>query len=189
MVFSDSVALLVMSNMPTVKQLSNVALNRWYWLVFIAGGIFLIATALYFQFVHDELPCTLCIHVRLWVTLFIIVSFIGLMSRSRKVINILAQLSIVLTAGVLIERSWQLIGTERGFLPGTCSFDLGLPAWFAIEEWLPWLFRVETTCGKTPVIIFGVTMAESLMVLSILLIIISLCVLLASLITAVRRDL
>lgn len=189
MVLSDSVALLVMTNMTIVKQLSNAAPSHWYWLAFLIGGIFLIAVALYFQFARDELPCTLCIHVRLLVTLFIIVSFIGLMLRNRKVINILAQLSIVLIAGVFVERSWQLIGTERGFLPGTCSFDLGLPVWFAIEEWLPWLFRVETTCGQTPEILFGITMAEVLMVLSVLLLIVSLCVLLASLITMVRRDL
>ena len=178
-----------MSNMSTVKQLSNVALNRWYWLVFILGGILLIAAALYFQFVRDELPCTLCIHVRLWVTLFIIVSFAGLLLRRLKIINTLAQLSILLIAGALIERSWQLLGTERGFLPGTCGFDLGLPAWFTIEEWLPWLFRVETTCGQTPEILFGISMAEALIVLSILLFIISFCIFSASLITIVRRNL
>lgn len=176
-----------MTTVAIIKQLGAVSRSRWYWLVLITGGVFLITVALYYQYAQDELPCTLCIHVRLWISLFIIVSVTGLLIRNYKVSNTLAQLSIVLIAGALIERSWQLIGTERGFLPGTCSFDLGLPAWFVIEEWLPWLFRVETTCGKTPEILLGITMAEMLMALSALLTIASICMFLALLITLVRR--
>lgn len=173
--------------MTIIKQLKNISLSRWYWLLFMVGGIFLLAAALYFQYVRDELPCTLCIQVRLWVSLFVIVSFIGWLSRNNKVMNTLAQLSIVLIAVGLIERSYQLLGTERGFVFSNCGVNLGLPAWFAIEEWLPWLFRVETSCGYTPEIIFGITMAESLMVLSVLLLIVSFCVFLASFVTLLQR--
>lgn len=173
--------------MSIAKQLNTISRAQWYWLLYMLGGIFLIAAALYFQYVRDELPCTLCIQVRLWVALFIIMSFIGLLSRNNKLVNSLVQFSIVLIAAALVERSYQLLGTERGFIFSNCGVDLGLPGWFAIDHWLPWLFRVETSCGYTPVIAFNITMAETLMVLSVLLFIISVCVVLASFVKISQR--
>ena len=176
-----------MTNMTILKQLKNIPHSQWYWLVYMFGGIFLIAAALYYQYVRDEQPCTMCIQVRLWITLFIIVSFIGFLSRNGKKINSLAQFSIVLIAGALVERSYQLLGTERGFLFSNCGVDLGFPPWFAIEEWLPWIFRVETSCGYTPEIFFGITMAESLMVMSVILLIVSFCIFLVSFVSILSK--
>ena len=75
-----------------------------------------------------------------------------------------------------------------GFVFSDCGFDLGLPAWLAIEEWLPWLFRVEASCGYTPELIFGITMAEALMVLSVLLLLVSFCVFLVYLFNIKQDD-
>lgn len=161
-------------------QLKNTSHSRSYWLVYIIGSLALLAAAMYFQFVRELPPCLLCIQVRLWLSLLIIVSIVGLLSRNNRVVNVIAHLSVVLIAVALIERSYQLLGTERGFVFGDCGFDLGLPAWFAIDEWLPWLYRVETTCGYTPEILFGITMAEALMLLSVLMLLFSLLVALAS---------
>ena len=163
-----------------LKQLQNISQSQWCWLFYIAGGLSLLAVALYFQFVREELPCLMCIQVRLLISLLVIVSFTGWLLRGYRVMSSVAHLFIVLIAVGLTERSYQLLGTERGFVFGDCGFNLGLPAWFAIEEWLPWLYRVETTCGYTPEIIFGITMAEALMVISVLLLLLSSCVFLAS---------
>ena len=176
-----------MMNMALIKQLNNISLSRWYWLVFIFGSISLMSIALYYQYARDELPCTMCIQVRLWFTSLIIVSFVGLLLRKNRVVNALTQLSVVVIAAGLVERSYQLLGTERGFVFASCGVDLGLPTWFAIEDWLPWVYRVETSCGYTPEVIFGITMAEALMGLNVLLLIGSVCVLLASIITMLRR--
>ena len=173
--------------MSLIKQFNNISLSRWYWLVFIFGSISLMSIALYYQYARDELPCTMCIQVRLWFTSLIIVSFVGLLLRKNRVVNALTQLSVVVIAAGLVERSYQLLGTERGFVFASCGVDLGLPAWFAIEDWLPWVYRVETSCGYTPEVIFGITMAEALMGLNVLLLIGSVCVLLASIITMLRR--
>jgi len=173
--------------MALIKQLNNISLSRWYWLVFIFGSISLMSIALYYQYAREELPCTMCIQVRLWFTSLIIMSLIGLLLRKNRVVNTLAQLSVVVIAGGLVERSYQLLGTERGFVFASCGVDLGLPAWFAIENWLPWVYRVETSCGYTPEVLFGITMAEALMGLNVLLLIGSVCVLLASIITMLRR--
>ena len=164
-----------------IQQLRSMSHSHWYWSAYIVAVLVLLTAALYFQFVREELPCLMCIQVRLLVSLLVIVAFAGLFSRHNRVINSIAHLSVVMIAAGLTERSYQLLGTERGFVFGDCGFDLGLPGWFAIEDWLPWLYRVETSCGYTPEIIFGITIAESLMVLSVLILLLSSCIFLASL--------
>lgn len=173
--------------MTLTNHLKYVAHSRWYWLIYIIGSISLIAIALYYQYARDELPCVMCIQIRLWFSLLIIVSFIGLLARRIRAINTLVQVSIVLIAVGLAERSYKLLGTERGFWDGHCGFDLGLPAWFAIDKWLPWLFRVETTCSYTPEILFGITMAETLMVMSVVLLLVGLCVLLLYMVSPLSK--
>lgn len=173
--------------MTLTNHLKYIAHSRWYWLIYIIGSISLIAIALYFQYARDELPCVMCIQIRLWFSLLIIVSFIGLLARRIRAINTLVQVSIVLIAVGLVERSYKLLGTERGFWDGHCGFDLGLPAWFAIDKWLPWLFRVETTCSYTPEILFGITMAETLMVMSVVLLLVGLCVLLLYMVSPLSK--
>mgnify|MGYP001822037967 FL=1 len=139
------------------------------------------AAAMYFQYIREQPPCLMCIQVRILLSLLIFIAVIGLLTRRHPLINILANISTVLVAVSMSERAYQLLGTERGFVFSDCGFDLGLPAWLALDEWLPWLFRVETTCGYTPEIVFGITIAESLMVLSILLLVFSACMTLLSL--------
>jgi disulfide bond formation protein DsbB len=173
--------------MTLVAQLKDIAHSRWYWLVYIVGGVSLIAIALYFQYARDELPCVMCIQIRLWFCLLILVSFIGLLARRIKAINALVQVSIIFIAVGLVERSYKLLGTERGFWDGHCGFDIGLPTWFAIDKWLPWLFRVETTCSYTPEILFGITMAETLMAMSVALLLVSFCVLLLYIVSLLSK--
>jgi len=148
-------------------KLELISQSKWYWVGLICVGLILILAALFFQFYLEELPCVLCIHVRLWITLLVLVASLGLFVNKHKLTVAAVHASIVMVAAALVERSYQLLGTERGFVFGDCGFSLGMPAWFAIEEWLPWLYRVETSCGYTPEIMFGVTMAEALMVFSI----------------------
>jgi disulfide bond formation protein DsbB len=80
--------------------------------------------------------------------------------------SLIAHVLTVFIAASLLERSYQLLGTERGFVFGDCGFDLGLPSWLALDTWFPALFRVEASCGYTPELVFGITMAEALIVFS-----------------------
>ena len=164
-----------------MKRLEDLQQARGYWLVYIAGSLLLMVAAMYFQYIREEPPCLMCIQVRILLSLLILIAVIGLLTRKHPLINVLANISTVLVAVSMSERAYQLLGTERGFVFSDCGFDLGLPAWLALDEWLPWLFRVETTCGYTPEIVFGITIAESLMVLSILLLVFSACMTLLSL--------
>jgi disulfide bond formation protein DsbB len=149
-----------------MQPLITLARHRLYWLALLLLGITLEATALVFQHVLDYPPCVMCIHVRLWVVLLILIAIFGLVVRN---IRCAAGLSHLLMTGVmagLLERAWQLLGTERGFIISTCGFDTGLPSWLALDKWLPAVFEVQTTCGYTPELVFGITMAEFLLVMS-----------------------
>ena len=88
-------------------------------------------------------------------------------------------LTVVLSVG-LLERAWMLLGIERGTVEGSCSFDSGLPAWFALDQWFPVVFKVWEACGYTPELLFGVTMAESLVLLGAAAVLVSVTMTIAS---------
>lgn len=167
-----------------IGKLNKLSRGLWYWLGGAVFGITLLATGQFYQHMLDHQPCVMCIQVRLWLSLLVVLSISGIFTLNRKVIHSLLLLLVVVVAAGLTERSYQLLGTERGFVFGDCGFDLGMPAWFAVDEWLPWMYRVETSCGYTPELIFGVTMAEALMFITSCLLLLSVCVWLASFLNA-----
>lgn len=168
--------------------LKNLSQNRLYWLFYFFSAFLALAVALYHQHVLDEQPCVLCIQVRLLMSLLVIISVFGFYSVRSRFFNSIANMLTIATALSLSERSYQLLGTERGFVFGDCGFDPGLPAWFAIQEWLPSVYRVETSCGYTPEIGFGITMAEALMVGSVIFVILSVIVFIASFLGDAESD-
>jgi len=162
------------------KFLIELSRQRRYWAALVLIGIALEATALYYQYALDEWPCVLCIHVRIWVIAFILVGVIAFFStRSSLAIRSAHGLNTIIMAG-LLERSWRVLAVERGWIFGDCEMDLGMPAWFALDKWIPSLFEVQTSCGYTPLLFFGITMAEVLLVFSGVLLIISAALFFAS---------
>jgi len=107
--------------MNIVNHLKNLSNSRWYWLFYIAGSVSLLAEALYFQFVHEELPCVMCIQVRLLLSLLILVSVVAVLFHGNRTINLASHLSAVLVFAGLTERSYMLLGTERGFVFADCG--------------------------------------------------------------------
>lgn len=141
--------------------------HTFLWSSLIILGLILELTALYYQYELNELPCTLCIEFRVWVVALMLVGLIGLWLKQHIVGLWLASVSLLLVALGMLKVSYQLLGTERGFILGDCSVVSFFPTWFALDQWFPWLFEIKTTCGYTPVIAFGMTMAEALMAFSI----------------------
>lgn len=162
------------------RLIIDLSHQRRYWVALVLIGIALELAALYYQYVLDEWPCVLCIHVRIWIFAFILVGLAALiLHRSLNAIRACHALT-VLAMGGMLERSYQVLAIERGWVFGDCSMELGMPAWFAIDKWFPWIFEVQTSCGYTPFIIFKISMAEVLLVVSILLLISSLALFIAS---------
>ncbi len=164
-----------------LNKLQNIAHSRWYWLALVALGLSFITVALYYQYVLEQLPCVLCIQVRILMLCITFVAFNAFILHGRWS-GLLAHILTVVIAASLLERSYQLLGTERGFVFRDCGFDLGLPSWLALDSWFPALFRVEASCGYTPELVFGITMAEALMVFSVVFLLISTTLTIASLV-------
>ena len=148
-----------------LNKLQIIAHSRWYWLVLVVLGLSFMAVALLYQYVLEELPCVLCIQVRILMSCLTIVAFSAFVLHNRWSRLISHVLTVVIAAS-LLDRSYLLLGTERGFVFGDCGFDLGLPSWLPLDSWFPALFRVESSCGYTPELVFGITMAEALIVFS-----------------------
>ncbi len=146
-----------------IRQFSQ---SKLYWILLITLGLSLEAAALYYQYVLDEWPCVLCIHVRVWISGFIVLAVLALLvGRNRWLTRGLHLVNTVIMAG-FVERSWQTLAVERGWVFGDCDMESGLPSWFALDKWFPAIFEVKTACGYTPLILFNITMAEVLMVVS-----------------------
>jgi len=153
--------------------LIDFAASRRYWIGLVLTGIALEAAGLYFQYLRGELPCVLCIQVRLLVVAFALIALLAsFFTRSRLAMQLFHGLTTLVMLA-LVERSWQVLAVERGWTFGSCSMDLGMPEWFAIDKWLPSVFEVQTSCGYSPLLFFGITMAEALLVFSVILAIIS----------------
>jgi disulfide bond formation protein DsbB len=153
--------------------LINMSRQRRYWALLILVGIALEAGALYYQYALDEWPCVLCIHVRILVMGFVLIAIPAIFfTDSMPGMRLFHGLNTLLL-GWLVERSWQVLAVERGWVFGDCDMDLGMPAWFALDKWLPSVFEVQTACGYTPIVLFEISMAEALLVISIVLLIIS----------------
>lgn len=153
--------------------LIDLGRQRRYWVLLILAGLALEAGALYFQYALDEWPCVLCIHVRILVLGFVLVGLLALFfTESVAAMRLFHGLNSLLMAW-LVERSWQVLAVERGWIFGDCAMDLGMPPWFALDKWLPSVFEVQTACGYSPLLLFEITMAEALLVISILLLIMS----------------
>lgn len=153
-------------NEGVLGKLIRISNSAGYWALLVLIGLGFECVALYYQYVLELQPCALCIQVRIWVMALIIVSLAAIWIRRNAYMNLLAHMLTVVIAIGLLERSYQLLGTERGFTFSDCGLDLGLPAWFALDSWLPAMFKVQTSCGYTPELLFGITMAEALIVIS-----------------------
>jgi len=148
------------------ERLARLGSNGGYWLGLLLLGLAMEGVALFYQYRLDYAPCVLCIHVRIWLLGLIALSALALgLRRWRYGAAAMHGLVALLMVG-MVERSWQLLATERGWTFGSCNMDAGLPDWFALDRWFPLVFEVKEACGYTPELLFGVTMAEGLLIFS-----------------------
>jgi disulfide bond formation protein DsbB len=155
------------------KKYFQISENKGFWLGLLALGVSFETIALFYQYYLDYPPCVLCIHARIWVLGMIIVSLLALFIYKNWIGLFTMQVLMTLLSAGLFERSYQLLGIERGFIFGSCSMESGLPTWFALDDWFPSVFKVWEPCGYTPELLFGVTLAEALIVVSSILLLLS----------------
>jgi len=164
-----------------LSKLATIGSSFWYWLALVVLGLSMGGVALTYQYVLEYLPCVLCIHARILVFAFILLALLTLFVRRSRPLLVMAHvLNTVIMVG-LLERAWVLLGTERGTVEGSCGMDSGLPGWFALDVWFPRLFKVWEPCGYTPELLFGITMAEALLVFSAAMVVVTVTLVLATL--------
>ncbi|MCW8917305.1 MAG: disulfide bond formation protein B [Gammaproteobacteria bacterium] len=173
--------------MAVLDKLAAMGRSGGYWLALLLLGLAMEGMALFYQYRLDYPPCVLCIHVRIWLLGLMGVAALALWLRHYPLWMAGLHGLVALLMGGMLERSWQLLGTERGWIFGSCNMDAGLPDWFALDRWFPALFEVKEACGYTPELLFGVTMAEGLLLFSTLLALLATGLLLATLLTGNRR--
>ncbi len=170
--------------------MSGWARSAIYWVGLIVTVLVMDGVALYYQYRLDYWPCVLCIHVRIWLVLLGLIAIPVVLLRKTPVVFV-GHVAVLLIGSGLGYTSWQLLGIERGFIRGgICEMGLGLPGWLSwlkLDQWMPWLFEVQTPCGYTPELLFGITMAEALLAFSAVLVVVS-AVLLVSAVTLRRAE-
>jgi disulfide bond formation protein DsbB len=165
-----------------VEFFNRIGRSNLYWLAMIIIALASEGIALYYQYALNYYPCVLCIHVRLWVFAFIFIGVVGLVLRSSVIGRRIAHVLSVIAAVGFTERCWQTLATERGWIVElACPMNAGLPAWFDLEAWFPAVFGVQASCGISPEMLLGISMAEALMVMSVGTLIVTTLVLVASL--------
>jgi disulfide bond formation protein DsbB len=159
-----------------ISLFKHPAHSALYWWLLILISLSFESMALYYQYVLDYGPCPLCIHVRIGVAGLILVSILALVHKNmfwQRVCHLLNGALLVW----LIERSYLLLGTERGFVYIECGVDSGLPTWLPLDQWFPLLFKVWESCGYTPLLAMNISMADAMIVLFPLMLVITLVVL------------
>ena len=146
-----------------MTTLSQFLLSRWYWLALALFGITLLGVALYYQYALGDEPCQVCIHARLWVVAFTLIALIMLVIPQTSLPRVVGNMGVLIAGVGLFERARYLYRLENGIGDGSCQFQLGMPDWFAVDRWMPWLFEVRNLCSFTPEMLFGLSMAETLM--------------------------
>ena len=123
----------------------------------------LLAVALYYQYALGDEPCQVCIHARLWVVAFTLIALIVLVMPQTSPVRVAGNVGVIIAGAGLFERARYLYRLENGIGDGSCQFQLGMPDWFAVDRWMPWLFEVRNLCSFTPEMLLGLSMAETLM--------------------------
>jgi len=134
------------------------------WLILLVGALLLEVAALFFQYVLDYGPCILCVQIRAVLLVVILLATVALALPS------MARLAAVLLIPCSVTFAWfcyQVLGIERGWFEGSCTFEPPFPAWIPLHEWFPSVFEAWELCGYTPEILFGVTMAETLILVAV----------------------
>jgi len=151
-----------MSTQAPVSLLQRLFKPGFYWSFLLIAGLLAETIALYYQYGLDYGPCVLCIHIRLWVVALILIALIGLVGQRCPLIQKGCHLLTFIVALGFAERSWRTLAIERNWIESSCTFDSGLPEWFAPDRWWPWMFEIWESCGYTPDMIGSLTMAELL---------------------------
>ena len=161
--------------------------RRPFWAVLLIVCVAMMAVALFYQYWLGYEPCVLCVHIRAWVIALGLISAAALIipSAGFRVVSLLASIGVI---GMFIENVTDLWLIETGRKMGSCSWSAGFPDYLPLNEWAPFLFEIGGICGQSPDMLFGITMAESLLGVTLFLVMMVMTSVSFTLYPAVRRQ-
>ena len=162
--------------MEQTDRLNNLMSMRFLWWAMLLSGMGMFMAALYWQYALGEDPCQVCIQARLWVVAIALIGTVMLVLPDSAAARLGGLVLLLISSVGLGERSYYLYEIENFRGDGSCQFTLGMPDWFAVDRWFPALFEVRNICSYTPEVALGISMAEALLGISILIATISLTV-------------
>jgi len=147
-----------------MKTFYNFGNSRFFW---ISGLVYLLlmeSIALYFQYILDMEPCSLCVQIRAWVLGAMILSIFTSFVCTKFIWRWIGlTLTIALLIGGLYT-SWYSWRVEKGEIISSCSLGAGFPGFMPLDDWVPWLFSAQGICGQSPDMWFGLSMNEGLII-------------------------
>ena len=164
-----------MSSLTLLKQMLTKGKVFW-WALFALGSGLLVA-ALYWQYVIGDDPCQVCIQARLWAVALSLLGAVMLLLPESLFTRLAGLILAFIASAGMGERAYYLFEIENFRGDGSCEFTLGMPSWFAVDQWFPALFEVRNICSYTPEIALGISMAEALMGIAFVVCVITLIVL------------
>ena len=150
--------------MPSLATFENLLTKgKFLWWALFALGSGLLAAALYWQYFIGDDPCQVCIQARLWAVALGLLGAVMLLLPASLFTRLTGLILAFIASAGMGERAYYLYQIENFRGDGSCEFTLGMPSWFAVDQWFPALFEVRNICSYTPEIAFGISMAEALM--------------------------
>lgn len=167
-VYSVRTALLPWIYCPMLNLFARLNHTPLFWLALLTLCACTEAVALFYQYQLDYGPCVLCVQIRAWIAgLMLVMATLLLVRHTPRRVVTLANLLLLLLASGFVYSAYITLGIERGFVDGSCSLQQPFPSWLPLHTWLPVLFEPWETCGYTPELLFGISMAEGLIVFAL----------------------
>ncbi len=141
----------------------KISRQRAPWFLLSATALGLELSALYFQYVMKLDPCVLCVYERTAVLGLLCAGLLGAIMPRWLLFRFLA--FILWGASAIWGLYLALKHTGIQFSPslaGTCDFMANYPAWFKLDQWIPWVFNPTGFCEDIQWDFFGLTMPQTM---------------------------
>ncbi|MGD1527123.1 disulfide bond formation protein B [Vibrio owensii] len=175
-----------------IRTIGKWAEHWSFWFLVVLTVMGMEGTALFYQYILEEMPCKLCVHVRAYLLLLLISGVLGILwNRKERSGHLIGQVTIYLLGMAGVGGAWhsasEAVKIETSLF-GTCSFEAGFPSWMPLDTWFPWIFEPKALCGKGPDFFGVMSLNEALVYATTAMAVIATIVLVANAVYRLSKD-
>ena len=126
----------------------------------LLASVLMLAAALILQHAFGWEPCTLCVQIRLWLSLVAVLTFALLVAIRLHVrpLQLLLWPLVLASSGLAVYDNAHLVLIETGVLESSsCSPFPFYSFYLPLHEWLPSVFMSAGVCGQSDYSILGLS--------------------------------